>query len=159
MRNRRRNLARTCLNSAGHLGEAYRFQPHASCSALTPKSPFAGEDCCTFVFATWILLPIQTHCRIPRRKGLRRMHPRQRARSARNIHLQRGMYEKTASALPSLTSKSNECKRCKVKCIRVGDNIDCQRCSNAKVACIVIPTATQSAKEKDRNKVQNSPEE
>ncbi|KAF2026753.1 fungal-specific transcription factor domain-containing protein [Setomelanomma holmii] len=48
----------------------------------------------------------------------------------------------------------NECKRCKVKCIRMEEDADCQRCATMKVACIVVPTAVQSAKEvnKDRRK-------
>lgn len=49
-------------------------------------------------------------------------------------------------------SLSNECKRCKVKCIRLDDNANCQRCSTMNVACIVVPTATQTAKEKDKGK-------
>ncbi|KAF1923189.1 uncharacterized protein M421DRAFT_328785 [Didymella exigua CBS 183.55] len=51
-----------------------------------------------------------------------------------------------------LTDISNECKRCKVKCIQVDDSADCQRCSTMNVNCIVVPTATQTAKEKDKNK-------
>lgn len=62
-------------------------------------------------------------------------------------------------ATHSLTSESNECKRCKVKCIRLNDDDDCQRCSSMKVACIVVPTATQSAKEKDKNKEKITTEE
>ncbi|KAH7066733.1 fungal-specific transcription factor domain-containing protein [Paraphoma chrysanthemicola] len=48
----------------------------------------------------------------------------------------------------------NECKRCKVKCIRMEEENDCQRCTTMKIACIVVPTAAQSAKEinKERRK-------
>ncbi|KAH6644473.1 fungal-specific transcription factor domain-containing protein [Boeremia exigua] len=50
----------------------------------------------------------------------------------------------------------NECKRCKVKCIQIDDNTDCQRCSTMSIACIVIPTATQTAKEKEKGKEKSS---
>lgn len=59
----------------------------------------------------------------------------------------------------ALTIGSNECKRCKVKCIRADDDADCQRCSTMNVACVIVPTATQTAKEKDKNKEKNSMDE
>ncbi|KAF2845910.1 hypothetical protein T440DRAFT_502092 [Plenodomus tracheiphilus IPT5] len=46
----------------------------------------------------------------------------------------------------------NECKRTKVKCIRKEDDADCQRCTTMKTACVVVPTAIQSAKDKDKEK-------
>lgn len=50
---------------------------------------------------------------------------------------------------------SNECKRCKVKCIRLDNDVKCQRCTTMSVACIVIPTASQLGKEKDKDKQQS----
>ncbi|XPS75459.1 hypothetical protein M3J07_007536 [Ascochyta lentis] len=49
----------------------------------------------------------------------------------------------------------NECKRCKVKCIRLDDHAVCQRCSAMNIACVVVPSATQTAKEKDKSKERN----
>ncbi|KAH7393530.1 fungal-specific transcription factor domain-containing protein [Cadophora sp. MPI-SDFR-AT-0126] len=45
----------------------------------------------------------------------------------------------------------NECKRCKVKCIRDDDGITCQRCADIKIPCI-IHTTVQTMKQKDRPK-------
>lgn len=91
--------------------------------------------------------PYRTH----HKNGLRQMRPRARVRNAQSIRLRHGMRNRSHS-LRFLTTTSNECKRCKVKCIRIDDSVDCQRCSTMKVACIVVPTATQTAKEKDKNK-------
>ncbi|KAF2823943.1 hypothetical protein CC86DRAFT_238380, partial [Ophiobolus disseminans] len=44
----------------------------------------------------------------------------------------------------------NECKRCKVKCIRIGEDVNCQRCSSMGLQCIIIPSAAQTAKEADK---------
>ncbi|KAH9872307.1 hypothetical protein IAQ61_005142 [Plenodomus lingam] len=46
----------------------------------------------------------------------------------------------------------NECKRTKVKCIRKEDDTTCQRCTTMKTPCIVVPSAIQSAKDKDKDK-------
>ncbi|KAH9869970.1 hypothetical protein J1614_006891 [Plenodomus biglobosus] len=46
----------------------------------------------------------------------------------------------------------NECKRTKVKCIRQEEDANCQRCTTMKTTCIVVPTAIQSAKDKDKEK-------
>ncbi|KAH7380041.1 hypothetical protein BKA66DRAFT_571122 [Pyrenochaeta sp. MPI-SDFR-AT-0127] len=54
----------------------------------------------------------------------------------------RGKYASTAC---------NDCKRCKVKCIRLNDDPVCQRCASMGAQCVIIPTATQMAKEKDRH--------
>jgi len=48
---------------------------------------------------------------------------------------------------------SNECKRTKVKCIRKEGDVACQRCTTMKFTCVVIPTAIQSAKDNDKEKL------
>ena len=47
---------------------------------------------------------------------------------------------------------SNDCKRAKVRCIQLDDNPKCQRCTTMNVACVVVPTAAQTAKEKQKEK-------
>ena len=47
----------------------------------------------------------------------------------------------------------NQCKRSKSKCIRPNEgDAKCQRCALMKVACVVIPTANQAAKDRDKEK-------
>jgi len=83
-----------------------------------------------------------------------------------NTRAKRAKYTSTAWSVSFGSSRtiaykinSNECKRCKVKCIRMDDNANCQRCSTMNVACIVVPTATQTAKEKDKSKDKNNIDE
>lgn len=45
---------------------------------------------------------------------------------------------------------SNECKRCKVKCIRIDEDPICQRCSSTGGQCVIAPSAAQAAKEVDK---------
>lgn len=99
----------------------------------------------------WKPMVTATRCRTHHKNGLRQMRPRARVPNAQSIHPRHGMRNRGYS-LCFLTTISNECKRCKVKCIRLDDSVDCQRCSTMKVTCIVVPTATQTAKEKDKNK-------
>ena len=47
---------------------------------------------------------------------------------------------------------SNECKRAKVKCIRLEEDDKCQRCNTMKVSCLIVPTAIQSAKDRDKER-------
>jgi hypothetical protein len=114
------------------------------------RPSLAGEDR-VISCAEWRPTATVTHCRIRRKRGLRRTRLKVRVRSARNILPQHGMHSQCQD-MNSLTIPSNECKRCKVKCIQLDESADCQRCSTMKVTCIVMPTATQTAKEKDKNK-------
>ncbi|KAF1979577.1 hypothetical protein BU23DRAFT_576528 [Bimuria novae-zelandiae CBS 107.79] len=41
-----------------------------------------------------------------------------------------------------------ECKRCKVKCIRLDEGSDCQRCASLGASCIIMQSAARSANEK-----------
>ena len=73
-------------------------------------------------------------------------------RSKRAKYISAAWYAHMSSGKPLLTCGSNECKRCKVKCIRQEDDIDCQRCSTMNVTCVVVPTATQNAKESNKKR-------
>lgn len=134
---------------------------HASCVEgasinLTPISRWRRS--CGISPAGWRPMAITTRCRTRPKKGLRRTHQKARVQNAENIPPQHGMRNDCRS-LHVLTTASNECKRCKVKCVRLDDSADCQRCSTMKVICIVVPTAIQTAKEKDRNKEKSHMEE
>ncbi|KAH9206657.1 hypothetical protein DL95DRAFT_438864 [Leptodontidium sp. 2 PMI_412] len=50
----------------------------------------------------------------------------------------------------------NECKRCKVKCIRLDDDVNCQRCGAMHVPCVVAHTALQAMKDKQKDKQEGS---
>ncbi|KAH7317563.1 fungal-specific transcription factor domain-containing protein [Rhexocercosporidium sp. MPI-PUGE-AT-0058] len=67
---------------------------------------------------------------------------------------QKRIAEKTSDTNRSKRAKytsaaCEECKRCKVKCIRVDDGINCQRCAAMHIPCIVHHTTMQAMK-KDR---------
>ncbi|KAH7113326.1 fungal-specific transcription factor domain-containing protein [Dendryphion nanum] len=51
-----------------------------------------------------------------------------------------------------LNMTSNECKRCKVKCVQLEDDADCQRCATLNISCIIVQTAVHSAKIKEKEK-------
>jgi hypothetical protein len=72
-------------------------------------------------------------------------------------HTKRAKY--TSAAWYVLKIISNECKRCKIKCIRLDGDADCQRCTTVQVACVVVPTAAQSAKETNKEGLNSRSEE
>ncbi|KAJ5995544.1 hypothetical protein N7481_002521 [Penicillium waksmanii] len=45
-----------------------------------------------------------------------------------------------------------ECKRCKVKCIELDDDVRCQRCATMHIPCVVVQTAMQATKDKKKEK-------
>lgn len=103
--------------------------------------------------ATWIT-QVLTRTTFPthRKSGL----PRKWRRTGGNgpsILPQHGTWSYSRPSNWLLTScTSNECKRAKVKCIMIENNATCQRCTTMKSSCVVIPTAMQSAKDKEREK-------
>ncbi len=99
----------------------------------------------------WSSMVAATRCQTHRKRGLHRTRLIRHDQNVRSTHLQHGLCP-ARSRHPSLIISSNECKRCKVKCIRLEDNIDCQRCSTMNVACVIVPTATQNAKEKEKSR-------
>jgi hypothetical protein len=78
------------------------------------------------------------------------------ALEAREVYICSMVCTYTSFGEQLLTCESNECKRCKVKCIRQEDDINCQRCSTMNVTCVVVPTATQNAKESNKKRDNNT---
>lgn len=146
-------LARAWADQSEAICHFHLQAPRAEGASSLQHLSLAGEDR-VINYLRWTSMGTAMHCQVRRRKGLRRTRLKVRVRSARNIRPQHGMHNQCQD-MNLLTTISNECKRCKVKCIRLDDNADCQRCSTMKVTCIIVPTATQTAKEKDKNKEKN----
>ncbi|KAL6707488.1 hypothetical protein ACN47E_004058 [Coniothyrium glycines] len=83
--------------------------------------------------------------------GISESLPKRQSQEAEEHHRKRAKYT---------TAACNQCKRSKSKCIRLSESESkCQRCTTMKVACIVVPTANQSAKDKDKEKRKSTVDE
>lgn len=88
---------------------------------------------------------------VPRHRSAIRNRQRTAIRNGRNTLRQHGIESFTLFLERSLTRESsNECKRAKVKCMKLEYDEKYQCCTTMKVLYLIVPSTFQSAKDKTK---------